>query len=511
MNIISSNPYRLLGIYSNSPAKDRIANANKLKAYLKVGKSVSFPLDLLNFVSTPFRTVESIEHAQGSINLFHSQLKYALFWFIKVSPIDEIALGYLQNGDTDKAKDLFNKKETFSSLINLGVLSLIQNDKAVGIQAIAKVIHNEDYRDAFIEAVCDGTYQLSEDELAQLFMEELSAEISIQELMRLFLENGIAKDYYYLKNKAVSESIANINTEIAIAKKVKNDAADAQYKAGTALINNTKDALSLIRSLLQTNDMQYQMVADNLAKQILQCGINYYNNSKESDAAIKAMPIQKYALLIAVGALIKDRCKENVDILQKIVNELPPLEVLKEDAAIKVALANFSRARKPWKRTMPFLLYRDDFEPAVDDLESLQLLLRTVSPYLQIIKSRVGNAGDYYWKVSELIVNCVLSDLIDYVNTINNSQLQYMLLSDREQTLRKLRAVVKNSMQIIIVLDTFDMTSKFRTVRYSPNKNTLMSLRKQLNMSEQSSQAANSGCMVWIVIAVMSLIAVSCI
>lgn len=512
MNIISSNPYRLLGVYSNSSAKDRIANANKLKAYLKVGKSVSFPLDLSNLLPTPFRTVESMEHTQGCINLPHSQLKHALFWFIKVSSIDKIALDYLQNGDTDKAKELFNKKETFSSLINLGVLSLIQNDKAVGIQAITKVIHNEDYRGAFIEAVCGGTYQLSEGELAQLFMEELSAEISMPELMQLFLENRIAKDdYYYLKNKAVSESIANINAEIANAKKVKNDDADAQYKAGTALMNNTKDALSFIRSLLQTNEMQYQMVVDNLAKQILQCGINYYNNSKESDAAIKAMPIQKYALLIAVGALIKDRCKENVDILQKIVNELPPLEVLKEDAAIKAALANFSRARKPWKRTMPFLLYRDDFEPAVDDLESLQLLLRTVSPYLQIIKSRVGNAGDYYWKVSELIVNCVLSDLIDYVNTINNSQLQYMLLSDREQTLRKLRAVVKNSIQIIIVLDTFDMTSKFRTVRYSPNKNTLMSLRKQLNMSEQSSQAANSGCMVWIVIAVMSLIAVSCI
>ena len=128
MDIISSNPYRLFGIYSNSPVKDRIANANKLKAYQKVGKSVDFPLDLLNLIPAPVRTAESIEYANGCINLPYDQLKHALFWFIKDSSIDEMALGYLQNGDTEKAKELFEKKETFSSLINWGVLALIQNE-----------------------------------------------------------------------------------------------------------------------------------------------------------------------------------------------------------------------------------------------------------------------------------------------------------------------------------------------------------------------------------------------
>ena len=96
MKIISNNPYRLLGVYSNSPVKERIANANKLKAYLKVGKSVSFPLDLSDFMPTPIRTVESMEHVNSSINLPQDQLKYALFWFINGSPIDDMALAYLQ-------------------------------------------------------------------------------------------------------------------------------------------------------------------------------------------------------------------------------------------------------------------------------------------------------------------------------------------------------------------------------------------------------------------------------
>lgn len=74
MKIISNNPYRLLGVYSNSSVKDRIANANKLKAYLKVGKSVNFPLDLSDFMPTPIRTVESMEYASSGINLLQDQL-----------------------------------------------------------------------------------------------------------------------------------------------------------------------------------------------------------------------------------------------------------------------------------------------------------------------------------------------------------------------------------------------------------------------------------------------------
>ena len=241
MKIISNNPYRLLGVYSNSSVKDRIANANKLKAYLKVGKSVNFPLDLSDFMPTPIRTVESMEYASSGINLLQDQLKYALFWFINDSPIDDIAFAYLQKGDIEKAKELFGKKETFSSLINQGVLSLVQDNKATAIKLITKMIHDDDYRDTFIEAVCDSSCRVLEDELSQLFMDALLTEVPAQELMQLFLDNGISeKDNVYLKNKAVSEPIAIINAKIAKAKAVKNSDAETQYQAGVSLMNSTK-------------------------------------------------------------------------------------------------------------------------------------------------------------------------------------------------------------------------------------------------------------------------------
>lgn len=518
MDIISSNPYRILGVYSNSSIKERIANSNKLKAYLKVGKSVSFPLDLSNLIPAPIRVPESIEHANGSVNLPQDRLKYALFWFIKVTSIDEIALGYLQKGETEKAKELLEKKETFSSLINLGVLALAQNNFVMAIQLITQVIHDDNYRIAFVESVCGSTYQLLEDELARWFMDELLIEIPLQQLMQLFLKYGSSMDdNNYLKSKAIDELTVIINAEITKVKSVKNDDPDAQYKAGVALINNTKEPLSIIGSLLKNSDIQYQMIADNLAKQILQCGIDYYNNSKELDSAIKAMPIQKYALEIAVGALIKDRCRENVKILQKIIHELPPLDVLSEDHMIRQALEHFMRKKnvRSLKSSLsPFI----ESNPVENDLESVSTLLHDTKIELDRIKRKVTIDCDYYWKMTDLVVNCALSEVIEYVNKKTNLMQQHSaftsLINDekasfeREQTLKKLRVAISNAVQIINIIDKFDMTSEFKAKRYDSNKNTLINLQKQLYASNQSS---NSGCMIWIIIAIGSIIAASCI
>ena len=56
MNVLKNNPYRLLGVYTNSPTKERLANHNRMKAFLKVGKSVFFSLDLPQYLQPINRT-----------------------------------------------------------------------------------------------------------------------------------------------------------------------------------------------------------------------------------------------------------------------------------------------------------------------------------------------------------------------------------------------------------------------------------------------------------------------
>lgn len=468
MKIISNNPYRLLGVYSNSSVKDRIANANKLKAYLKVGKSVNFPLDLSDFMPTPIRTVESMEYASSGINLLQDQLKYALFWFINDSPIDDIAFAYLQKGDIEKAKELFGKKETFSSLINQGVLSLVQDNKATAIKLITKMIHDDDYRDTFIEAVCDSSCRVLEDELSQLFMDALLTEVPAQELMQLFLDNGISeKDNVYLKNKAVSEPIAIINAKIAKAKAVKNSDAETQYQAGVSLMNSTKEPLIIVREFLKAGDMQYQIVVDNLAKQILQCGINYYNNADEEEAIKidKAYKLQNYAYSIAIGKLVNDRCRENVAILEKKKRELPPITIKIYDNFIKNEIVQYQA------------LADSNIYDAIE-------LMKKCTPYLMSIKDELGSTNSYYLKLSTLIVSLALYNVIEEFNSVtNDTTLQIDLLIDRERTIRRINYVFKEAWTAILYMDRLDMEESFKYDRYSQNRASLKEQVESMGIS----------------------------
>lgn len=116
MDIIENNPYRLLGVYANSPTKERVANEGKLKAFLKVGKQVAFPLDLSNFLPPIVRTIDTPTKAESKLTLPSDQIKYAQFWFLNVSPVDKIAFRHLEKGDMDNAIATWAKTTNASSL-----------------------------------------------------------------------------------------------------------------------------------------------------------------------------------------------------------------------------------------------------------------------------------------------------------------------------------------------------------------------------------------------------------
>ncbi len=60
---IQYNPFRVLGVFSNSSMKDVVANEGKMKAFLKVGKTVSYPLDLAAFLPAVDREGDAVTKA----------------------------------------------------------------------------------------------------------------------------------------------------------------------------------------------------------------------------------------------------------------------------------------------------------------------------------------------------------------------------------------------------------------------------------------------------------------
>lgn len=478
---IINNPYRVLGVLSNSPLKERVGNQNRLAAFAKVGKETSLPYDFIAIIGEkPVRTAESIASATTSINLDKNQLKYALFWFIKGSSIDEIAIKHLQAGNIDKAKELFEKHETFSSLINLGIIAFLNNDIPTGFNYISKVIHNNVYRENLLETLGITNLVISEEELAEIYISELLKEVSPTNLLSE-ISNAIDKEI--IERIALDDPISKINAAIAIAKSAEKNNPDAQLEAGITLMNSTKSALKQVKDIAGASSPQYQIVADNVAKNILQCSINYYNNASDMDieSPRKAMVLQSYVLTIAVGQLTKDRCKENYDILKQAVDNMPPAEVAVEARKVKEALRNVCQ--------LP------------DEISHAVTLIDNTEPLLQSIKSKLGENNAFYLSLSTQVVGKALNNIIEEVN-------QALVKIDRfsRSSILNARVTIMHAFNAIKSLDSFDMEYEFKTKHYYPNRASLEEMYDNCTVStsnSSSSHSSNAGCWISIIIAII--------
>ena len=218
------------------------------------------------------------------------------------------------------------------------------------------------------------------------------------------------------------------------------------------------------------------MIADKLGLEILQCGIDYFNDSEEPDAAHKAMSLQNYAKSIVVGQMAKDRCKENVDILQRIIDNLPPSEVFVEDRAIHEELRKYC-------------LLPDKICHAVT-------LLNNTKPYIQSIKRKLGGSNAYYLKISTQIVGNALTNVIAEVN-----EAQSIFSVDKDDPnaalaailgITHVKSVLEEAWKATRIMDGFDMESDYKNDRYNKNRSILKGLCDQLGVSTSTYTSSSS-------------------
>ncbi len=464
MDILRNNPYRLLGVYSNSPTKERLANHNRMKAFLKVGKPVSFPLDLPQCFSSIDRTEASVAKAEAKLTLPKDQILYAQFWFVKATPLDDVAFNHLFAGEIDKAEEIWQKRECASSLQNRIVCALICKKYDLAIRCAEVLYGNTQYLNQFVSTIIGKGGNFDVSNLAFSFLDIFCDEIGASKLLS-FVTNSSWKEH--LGEKTVRPLVDSIQEAINIAQKSKGKGSNARLNAGEALRKNTRNAILQLKGFLSTKDLQYQMIADKLGLEILQCGIDYFNDSEESDAATKAMSLQKYAKSIVVGQMAKDRCKENVDILQKIIDNLPPSEVFAEDKAIQGELRKYC-------------LLPDKICHAVT-------LLNNTKPHIQSIKRKLGVSNAYYLKISTQVVGNALSNVIAEVN-----EAQSIFSADKDDPnaalaailgITHVKSVLEEAWKATRIMDGFDMEADYKNGRYSENRSILKGLCEQLGVS----------------------------
>lgn len=332
MNSILNNPYRIAGILSNSTEKDILKQKSKIKRFSEVGKTITSEYDF-PFLNSLQRSSTLIDKAFSDIEQNQNKVTHSLFWFINLNPIDNTAIQHLISGNKEKAIEIWKKltyekevnAKNFSAFNNIGTLYLLENSKEKikqGITAKIKLIESDNFKD-FVHTVADETFSIDKNKQIEILIDEFLSQFknkfSTAETMDLF-SNCTGTTQKYLSKKFTEEPIHKIEVQIEqCTKKRAKDKINA-YKFATDLYSNTKSELTLLKSIVGNSNLQYKMLADNIAKEILQCSVDYFNESQEQDKSNtyleEAMKLAKLAESIAVNDATKNKVKENISTLE---------------------------------------------------------------------------------------------------------------------------------------------------------------------------------------------------
>ena len=519
LNVITSNPFRILGVYANSAQKEIIANKGRITAFAKVNRAVNFPLDLNSILPTIERSVDAVNQALSSIALPAEKLKNAMFWFVNVTSIDKVAFNHITNGNFNNGLDIWEKANDWSSLHNRIICYLIEG-KVDKVGIAAQKLYGS-YPSAFLQAIGCDNLNYSGTQLMKLFVDILFEQKV--DVTRLISSTTSSEMRNYINDKSIAPLIDFINKEIAITSNTRGKDGSLRYKSGLALKNNTSSYLASLKSKLGVENVQYQMIADKLAQEILQCGIDYYNDSPMEKVNIDmALILQQYACDISVGRISKERCLENVQILKKQEKEA----AIKEDIdAIVKALNQFdiwtshennksSDIRYSLAANNPDFFVNDIDISEIrrltkeDEIHKLNLmsnpfynvkyLIDECSPHLLNIKQTLGSNNQLYLDISSTVVRGALNELIEVLNEIQKIVAQLRNFS-------WLYDNVKIAEDLMNKMAKFDMHENVRSY-LDENRSSLRDLKSnviRIINSRPVSPSSNSGCCVALAIAIV--------
>jgi len=472
MKLIQDNPYRIAGILSNANARELERQKAKITRYASIGRQVDSELDF-PFLGNIDRSESSITKAFSGIEQNQDKVSHSLFWFLKANTFDETAINYLINGDKDKAVEIWDKvtngkevtSKNFSCFNNIGTLKLLSDSKdeiKEGLEAKIKLIESSNFAD-FVHTVADQTYTIDNQKQAEKFVDDVlkqfKGQYSSSDTLKLFSNcNGTTQKY--LSQKFTEEPLHNIESQIESTKNKRKTNKSGAYELGLKLFVNCKDDLATLKSLLGISDLKYKMIADNLAKEVMQCGIDYFQEWKESkNPSEEGLKLLKYAQSIAIGSQTKDRIKENINGIEEWAKTAP---VKKEFEFILKKLVAFRNAN--------------------DTIENARDLVSSCKPKLQSMKSILGSSNEEYLNLSTAIANNALGMLVTVINDEQNNPLVRIGHFDT------LKTALRGALAVSKEIESLDMKSEQRS-HFNTNYSTLKSIASQLGVWTYSSSS----------------------
>ena len=490
MKAILDNPYRILGLLVGASAREQDRQINRLKQYIAAEDTpppdFSFPV-----LGTLNRTLETVEGAASKLHLDRDKMNAALFWFYEGDSVsDKPALKALKVSSMLYAATIWSnqivREETItenncSAYHNYSTLLLWQSlrNKSINQTFLEEGIRmklqflDSDFMEELKLKATDETFKITKKTVQLAFLNSLQQELeqtgeitSIQWIEILSQLNFSAKEEYL--NSFIQKPIGEIEKEIETAQTKRNANKANTANAGNELYRSVENELRQLQSVLGIDHIRYSSIADKVANEILQCGIDFFNQYKDSstDPCNTSIWLIQRAKSIAVNTVCKQRCDENIDELQKWINNA---HVRGKERQIAVPLTFITDKLQLFKSQ----------SNSIDNARKLIVLCK---PKLDEIKIVLGAHDDYYLQLSSAVVNSAQNMLVAIVNKVYDERHMDIYLSSlhpKVTSLSELKSIVNKAYNVMISMQTMDMLPELR-VQFNNNKSTLLEVKKTI-------------------------------
>jgi hypothetical protein len=451
LGLIQNNPYRVLGIPILSSERELQKQITKSNRFAEVGKTITCETDY-PFLGDFDRNVDSINLAAKNIEQPLNKALFSTFWFLNENHIDNIAMDSLQKGNFDKAIEIWEKvigngevsDKKFSNLLNLKTLYLGLSIKEAGekafnkeylikgLQLSGKFVNHKEFK-SLCKKIVGDKFSLSIEKIEDLFLTSILSDI------KPFLSNGIeinevidavgtfsSDTQFKFSQKFSAGESSRIEKEIENSENLRNKNPGKAYEFALDLYKNTKEDIKSLAKIIGASDVRYEMIANKLANELIQCAIDFYNkktNGITNDVALRAYEICKYAKSIVVGG----QTKERVDMNLKTIKERSE-EGVDTSNYPKNIISHVNKICRVLEKSMKAMSDSDNF----NKLSSAKDLVSETNDSRLIIFDAVGADDKGYVKICDTIVSISLSLLIDYVNKmasvigVDNEQISFL-------------------------------------------------------------------------------------
>lgn len=496
MNAVKNNPYRTLGLFGNSSEKELQKQIATIKRFAEVGKTKAFDYDF-PFFGEVVRSTEKVQEAASKIEQAKNKVHYALFWFLNSGHIDEAALNNLKDGHIEKATEIWEKTlkdstvtaRNFAAISNLSTLQLgivtyngsFDPEKfSASIDLKGKLLLSEVFNN-FVSTVIGEGISINRDIILKEFADE------ILQIVKPYLNkpNGIKSNQLisafnsfpneikqYVSGKFTDRPLNNIENQIEITKQKRDDNPNDAEEYGEELYKNTKEDLVFLKNVWGSNNVQYQMIANKLANEILQCAVDFfveYRDSDEYDPGEPAMKVMKMAKAINPTGQIKSRLDDNIENLQEWIDDSEERE----------------KNRKIKEEITFIVLKLQNLQSQSDSIYNVKTFVSACKPKLLKIKKEIGVSDDIYMNISSAVVQNAQNMLVATVNAETEKLNNLSRFSILGVSTTSLESTIREALDITFSLGMFDMYSELRS-HYNKNLEALKSLARQFSISTLS-------------------------